>query len=78
MQMKRARKIFKLLKTTPVKGGSGLSDVSENHDYYLAFPNATGPAPPEFNAPVPSPQSRISKKSAQRVRKARGSGASGC
>jgi hypothetical protein len=32
--MKRAGRVFKPLKITP-KGGSGLSDVSENHDRYL-------------------------------------------
>jgi len=45
--MKRARKKFKPLKITPGRG-SGLSDVSENHDYYFAL----GPVPaPEVEQP---------------------------
>jgi hypothetical protein len=33
--MKHARKAFKPFKITPAKRGSGLGDVSENHDRYL-------------------------------------------
>lgn len=55
MRMKHASKKFNPLRITPASRGSGLSDVSENHDYYLAFPEASGPAPVDFNAPAPSP-----------------------
>jgi hypothetical protein len=55
--MKLARKAFKPFKITPAKRGSGLSDVSENHDRYLvegemeaakkaaSVPKTTSPAP---------------------------------
>jgi hypothetical protein len=36
IQVKRAQKKFKPLKIT-ARGNSGLSDVSENHDYYFAL-----------------------------------------
>ncbi len=35
--MKHARKKFRPLKLRAASRGSGLSDVSENHDYYLAL-----------------------------------------
>ena len=34
--MKRGRRAFPL-KITPAEKGSGLSEMSENHDYYLAL-----------------------------------------
>ena len=52
--MKRARKKFRPLKIAPAEKDNGLTDVSEKHDYYLAFPDATGPAPTEFNEPARS------------------------
>ena len=66
MQMKHPRKIFKPLQVTPAKRGSGLSDVSENHDYYLALDLsaklARSKPRDKITAPAPSPQSRTSKK----------------
>src|SRR5579863_1864199 len=57
--MKLARKAFKPFKITPAKRGSGLSDVSENHDRYsvegemeaakkaASVPKTTSPARPD-------------------------------
>ena len=63
--MKRARKKFKTFKLTPI-GDSGLSDVNENHDYYLAEAARTDdrkPAPGEkATSPAPSQQSHTWKK----------------
>jgi len=66
MQMKRPRKIFKPLQITPAKRGSGFSDVSENHDYYLALGLSAELARPnprdKITSPVPSRQSHTWKK----------------
>jgi hypothetical protein len=66
MQMKRARRKFKPLKLTPASRGSGLSDVSENHDYYLSVGLSaeidSSKLRGEVISLVPSRQSRTSKK----------------
>ena len=66
MQMKRARRKFKPLKITPASRGSGLSDVSENHDYYLSAGLSAeidnSKLRGKVTAPVPSRQSHTSKR----------------
>jgi hypothetical protein len=66
MQMKRARRKFKPLKITPARRGSGLSDVSENHDYYLSVGLSgeidNSKLQGRVTGPAPSRQSRTSKK----------------
>jgi len=66
MQMKRARRKFKPLKITSASRGSGLSDVSENHDYYLSAGLSAEIENSKLwgkvTEPAPSRQSRTSKK----------------
>jgi len=57
--MKLARKILKI---TPKGGGSGFSDVSVNHDQYLADFVYLRKLPKASNEPDPSPKFRTSKK----------------